>query len=220
MDIFDIIGPIMVGPSSSHTAGAARIGYVAFRLLGEKPKEARVLLHGSFARTGLGHGTNRAIVAGVLGMRPDDPRLKNSLEIAETKGLAVSFEEVELDEVHPNTAIIYLTGISGKKKMLEASSIGGGNIQITKIDGHKLSISGRSPTIIVTHKDIPGTISSITRTTGETNYNIFQINIGRDKKGGTAIMTLELDGNYVMPGLKDILMKVENVLDVIILQPF
>lgn len=220
MDIFDIIGPIMVGPSSSHTAGAARIGYVAFRLLDESAKEARILLHGSFARTGLGHGTNRAIVAGILGMRPDDPRLKDSLEIAEAEGLTVSFEEVELDDVHPNTAIIYLTGVSGKKKMIEASSIGGGNIQITKIDGHKLSISGRSPTMIVTHRDIPGTISNITRTTGVANYNIFQINIGRDKKGGTAIMTLEMDGNYVKPDLKDIVMKVENVLDVIILQPF
>lgn len=220
MDIFDIIGPIMVGPSSSHTAGAARIGYVAFRLLDESAKEARILLHGSFARTGLGHGTNRAIVAGILGMRPDDPRLKDSLEIAEAEGLTVSFEEVELDDVHPNTAIIYLTGVSGKKKMIEASSIGGGNIQITKIDGHKLSISGRSPTMIVTHRDIPCTISNITRTTGVANYNIFQINIGRDKKGGTAIMTLEMDGNYVKPDLKDIVMKVENVLDVIILQPF
>ena len=138
MDIFDIIGPLMVGPSSSHTAGAARIGYVAFRLLGEKPVEANILLYGSFARTGLGHGTNRALVAGILGMQPDDERLKDSLEIAEDKKLKVSFGEVELDNVHPNTAIIYLTGVSGKKKMIQASSIGGGNIEITKIDGHQI----------------------------------------------------------------------------------
>lgn len=220
MDIFDIIGPLMVGPSSSHTAGAARIGYVAFRLLGEKPVEANILLYGSFARTGLGHGTNRALVAGILGMQPDDERLKDSLEIAEDKKLKVSFGEVELDNVHPNTAIIYLTGESGKKKMIQASSIGGGNIEITKIDGHQISISGRAPTIVVTHRDIPGTISNITRTTGQNGYNIFKINIGRDKRGGTAIMTLELDGNYVMPGLKDILLSVEHVLDVIILQPY
>ena len=107
MDIFDIIGPLMVGPSSSHTAGAARIGYVAFRLLGEKPVEANILLYGSFARTGLGHGTNRALVAGILGMQPDDERLKDSLEIAEDEKLKVSFGEVELDNAHPNTAIIY-----------------------------------------------------------------------------------------------------------------
>ena len=91
---------------------------------------------------------------------------------------------------------------------------------ITKIDGLQISISGRAPTIVVTHRDIPGTISNITRTTGQNGYNIFKINIGRDKRGGTAIMTLELDGNYVMPGLKDILLSVEHVLDVIILQPY
>lgn len=220
MDIFDIIGPIMVGPSSSHTAGAARIGYVARKLLDERPVKARILLHGSFARTGVGHGTDRALVAGILGMKPDDERLKDSLEIAKDERLEVSFEDADLDNAHPNTAIIYLTGESGKKKMVQGASVGGGNIEIEKIDGHALLLSARYPTIVVTHKDVPGTISNITRTTGQTGYNIFQIHIGRDKRGGTAIMSLELDGTYVMPGLKDILLQVENVLDVIILQPY
>lgn len=220
MDIFDIIGPIMVGPSSSHTAGASRIGYVARCLLDDIPVNARILLHGSFAHTGLGHGTNLALIAGILGMKPDDERLKDSFKIAEAENLKFTFETTDLDNVHPNTAVIYLTGKTGKTKMLEAASIGGGNIEITKIDEQPLCISGKSPTVVVRHRDIPGMIANITKTTGQLGYNIFQIHIGRDKRGGVAIMSLELDGNYVMPGLKDILLEIENVLDVVILQPY
>lgn len=220
MDLFDIVGPIMVGPSSSHTAGAARIGYVARCLLNEEPIAARILLHGSFAHTGLGHGTHLALVAGILGMKPDDERLKDSFKIAEERGIAVTIETVDLDNAHPNTAVIYLRGASGRSNMLEAASIGGGNIQINKIDEQAISISGRYPTVVVRYQDLPGAISRITRTIGQLGYNIFQIHIGRDKRGGTAIMSLELDGNYVMPGIKDILAQLETVFDVVIMQPY
>lgn len=220
MDIFDIIGPVMVGPSSSHTAGAARIGFVARCLLNEKPLKASILLYGSFARTGLGHGTNRALVAGILGMKPDDARLKDSLEIAEKEGLEVKFGEAHLDKAHPNTAIIYLTGESGKETMLQAASVGGGNIRIDKIDGQNLSASGRNPTVVVRYKDVPGTIGAITSAIGKAGYNIFQINLGRDKRGGTGTISMELDGDYVNPDIKESLKKEKGILDVVILQPY
>ena len=220
MNIFDIIGPVMIGPSSSHTAGAARIGYVASKLLGESPVHAHILLHGSFASTGLGHGTNRALVAGILGMKPDDERLRDSLEIAQEMQLEVVFENVELDSAHPNTTIIELTGKSGKKKVVEGASIGGGNIEIVRIDGHNLSISGHFPTIIVSHDDIPGSISKITRIVGESGYNIFQVHVGRDKRGGTAIMSLELDGNFVNSEVKQHILELSCAKEVTLLQPY
>ncbi|PIE97626.1 MAG: L-serine ammonia-lyase, iron-sulfur-dependent, subunit beta [Treponema sp.] len=220
MNIFDIIGPVMIGPSSSHTAGAARIGYISRVLLNEDVLDAKVYLHGSFANTGSGHGTDKAIIAGLLGMKPHDERLPESFEIAKTRNLNVKFENVEIDDAHPNTVAIFLTGINGKKISVQASSVGGGNIEINKIDGKAIGFSGRSPTIIVEHNDVPGTIANITRMTGKNGYNIFQINIKREKKGGKSIMTMELDGKAVDENIRDVLMKIDNVINVIILQPY
>lgn len=128
---FDIIGPIMIGPSSSHTAGAVRLGLIAGAILGEEVKSINIKLHGSFAETYKGHGTDRALIAGIMGFKPDDERIRNSLQIATEKGLVFNFEKVVLDDAHPNTAIIELTGVSGRTVTVQGASIGGGNICIS-----------------------------------------------------------------------------------------
>lgn len=133
MNIFDILGPVMVGPSSSHTAGAVRIGYVTRTLLGEKPVKADIALSGSFAATGSGHGTDRALIAGLLGMKPDDIRIPDSFQEAEHEGLAFSFRNVRIPEAHPNTALLKVEGEGGRKAEVQASSLGGGRIMINKI---------------------------------------------------------------------------------------
>ena len=142
MELFDIIGPVMVGPSSSHTAGAVRIGYVARRLLDEKPKEAKILLYGSFLSTGQGHGTDKALVAGLLGMKPDDYKIADSLEIAKRENIHIEFGEAKLPDAHPNTTELILTGESGAVLDVVGESVGGGKINIAKIDGIDTNFSG------------------------------------------------------------------------------
>ena len=130
LDIFEILGPIMVGPSSSHTAGAVRIGRMARTLLGEPPVKADIGLYGSFAETGRGHGTDRALVAGLLGMKPDDLRIPESFSVAKEQGLSFVFHPAELREAHPNTAVLTVEGASGKKTNVQAAYIGGGRIRL------------------------------------------------------------------------------------------
>ena len=156
MRLFDVLGPVMIGPSSSHTAGAARIGYTAQKLLGEVPAKADIGLYGSFATTGKGHGTDRALVAGLLGLRPDDPRLPDSFALAEEQGMAVlRSHPVELRSAHPNTAVLRLTARSGRELSLKAASVGGGRIRVTEIDGVPADFGGDSNTLIIHNEDIP-----------------------------------------------------------------
>jgi len=142
MDIFDIIGPVMVGPSSSHTAGAVRIGYISQRLMGEQISKAEILLYGSFLDTGKGHGTNKAIVAGLLGMKPDDMRIPESLDIAKKRGIEITFCKSSLKEAHPNSAQLILTSVTGKKLEVVGESLGGSRINIAQIDGITTNFSG------------------------------------------------------------------------------
>ena len=142
MDIFDIIGPVMVGPSSSHTAGAVRIGYIAGKLMGEPIAKAEILLYGSFLATGKGHGTRKALVAGLLGMKPDDMRIPDSFEIAKEHGIEVAFGESALRDAHPNTAQIFLTSVTDKKLEVVGESLGGSRINIAQIDGISTNFSG------------------------------------------------------------------------------
>ena len=156
MDIFDIIGPVMVGPSSSHTAGAVRIGYIAGKLMGEPIAKAEILLYGSFLATGKGHGTDKAVVAGLLGMQVDDPAIPHSFEIAEREGLQFTLSGIDLGDVHPNSVKLELTGESGRTLEVIAASIGGGRIEICEIDGLTANFSGDYPTLIVHNIDQPG----------------------------------------------------------------
>ena len=163
VDIFDILGPIMVGPSSSHTAGAARIGAMARTLLGSRPVQAEIGLHGSFAETGPGHGTDRALVAGLLGMKPDDLRIPQSFEVAAEEGLQFRFHEVRLREAHPNTAVLELTGEDGKTLRMQASSVGGGRIRVDKLDDVDVGFTGDYNTLIIHSLDVSGELATVTR---------------------------------------------------------
>lgn len=193
MDIFDIMGPVMVGPSSSHTAGAVRIGYITRKLLSEKPTRAELLLHGSFAATGRGHGTDRALVAGLLGMKPDDERIPQSFEIAEKEKLEVSVGTVVLRNVHPNTVMLKVKGISGRELEVVASSLGGGRIKICRLDGIETNFSGDCPTLIVHNMDQPGHVAEVTFLLARYNVNIATMQLYRNVRGGYAVMVLECD---------------------------
>lgn len=193
MNIFDIIGPVMVGPSSSHTAGAVRIGQMVRALLDGQPKKADILLHGSFAETGKGHGTELALIAGLLGMEPDDMRIPHSQSVAAECGMEVSIKNTEIADAHPNTALICVEGFQGDIMEIQACSIGGGRIQVSKIDGMKVNCSGEVPTLIIRNTDKPGMVAEVTATLAKHNINIAQMRLFRNKKGEDAVMVVETD---------------------------
>lgn len=194
VSLLDIIGPVMVGPSSSHTAGACRIGLFARGLLGGTPERALVELHGSFARTGVGHGTDRAIAGGLLGYHPDDERLRGAVDAATAAGVAITFENTKLrGEHHPNTTRLSVE--LGKAKVtVVGSSIGAGRIVITELDGYPVEISGSFPVLVIVAKDQPGIIASITSALAAEETNISTMRVSRRQKGGDAIHIYELDG--------------------------
>lgn len=202
MNIFDIMGPVMVGPSSSHTAGAVRIGRVARHLLGAQPVRADILLHGSFAATGRGHGTDRAIVAGLLDMAPDDTAIPHSFHLAEKAGMAVSIRPTEIRDAHPNTALLTLTDAGGRTLEVNASSLGGGRIRVNAIDGMEASFSGEYPTLIIRNRDEPGIVSEVSYALSRRGCNIATMQLYRDRRGGLAVMVMECDGP-VPPALRE-----------------
>lgn len=193
INIFDMMGPVMVGPSSSHTAGAARIGNMGRTLLGEEVARADIGLYGSFAETGFGHGTDRALLAGLLGMKPDDLRIPNAYEEANRAGMAYSFRTVELRDAHPNTALLELTGKSGKKLTLQAASIGGGAIVVNKIDGIDVNFTGDFNTLIVRNQDESGSVAAITSILSQVHINVANMSVNRHRRGGDALMVIETD---------------------------
>ena len=192
--VFEIIGPIMLGPSSSHTAGAVYIGRMGRALLGETPVQAVIQLHGSFALTGRGHGTDKAIVAGLLGFDPDDERIPQALELAKQAGIVVKFRKVDLGEDHhPNTARLRLEDSKGTHLEITASSVGGGNISVEEIDGLPVKLSGESHTLVTIHKDQPGIVAKTTALIARYGVNISTMNVSRQHRGGLAAMAIEMD---------------------------
>lgn len=202
MQLFDIIGPVMVGPSSSHTAGAVKIGYVAHRLLGSPVTKAEILLHGSFKATGKGHGTDRALVAGLLGMQPDDARIPLSLELARDKGVEIVFGEVALKDAHPNSVMMKLTGESGNTLEIVGESLGGSIINIASIDGLSANFSGDRPTLIVHNLDQPGHVAEVTSMLSHKSVNIAQMQLYRAYRGGNAVMVIECDQEIPLEAVK------------------
>lgn len=196
MNVFDILGPVMIGPSSSHTAGAARIGRVARSLLGAAPKTAEIKLHGSFAKTYKGHGTDKALIAGIMDMAPDDERIRFAPQLAQEQGIDIRIIPTELDDAHPNTALITLTDAQGNQVSIQGSSIGGGNILITAVNGMEVQITGQYTTLIVLHRDTPGTIAAVTDVLAASQVNICNFRLSRQKKGGVAVMTIEMDSRF------------------------
>jgi len=204
--IFDVMGPVMVGPSSSHTAGAVKLGRIARFIFSDTIKKAEINFHGSFASTYKGHGTDKAVIAGILGFKPDDERIKNSLEIAKEKGIEVNFSEVQLRDVHPNTVKIVLSNEKESVSMV-GSSIGGSDIKVIEIDNYEVNISGKLPTLWIIHKDRPGMVGVITSVLGSYNLNIAHMQDFRKKKGTIASSIIELDhavDEYILNHLRNI----------------
>ena len=193
MHLSDIIGPIMVGPSSSHTAGAVKIGRISRKLLAEEITDAKIYFHGSFLATGRGHGTDKALIAGLLNMQVDDMRIPQSFDIAKEKGLKFSIEGIDLKDAHPNTAKLLLTGQSGRTLEIVAASIGGGQIQICKLDGLDANFSGDFPTLIVHNMDQPGHVTEVTSMLAHKSINIATMQLYRSSRGGNAVMVIECD---------------------------
>lgn len=204
MNIFEILGPVMVGPSSSHTAGAVRIGYVCRKLMGEKIVTADIELYGSFLLTGKGHGTPQAIVAGLLGMTPDDARIPDSFEIAKAQGLKFTIGEAKLKEAHPNSVLLKLTGESGKELEVIGESLGGSIINIAQIDGLPANISGDYPTLIASNMDVPGMVAKVSKVLFEAKINIAQMHLYRASRGKNSVLIAECDQEIEDKTLNDI----------------
>lgn len=190
--VFDIIGPIMIGPSSSHTAGAARIGKIVRSIFGEQPDTVDIYLYESFAKTFRGHGTDIALVGGLLGMEPDDENLANSLEIAHENGIEILFIPKQETAEHPN--LVKMIVSKGSRKLsVTGISIGGGNIQISELNGFKISLNMGTPTLIIVQQDVPGIIAQVTNLLSDIQVNIGTMTVTRESKGEKAIMIIEVD---------------------------
>ncbi|GAC1516160.1 MAG: L-serine ammonia-lyase, iron-sulfur-dependent subunit beta [Gemmatimonadaceae bacterium] len=193
VSLLDIIGPVMVGPSSSHTAGACRLGLLARGLVGGTPDDALLELHGSFARTGEGHGTDKALVGGLMGFRPDDERLRTALEIAEREGLNFRVDKTSLgDAVHPNT--VRLSVARGERRaVMVGSSLGAGRVLVTEIDGYPVEVTGSYHTIVLVAEDVRGSVARIATILSDHGLNIATLRLTRKQRGGDAFMVIEID---------------------------
>lgn len=193
VSLFDILGPVMVGPSSSHTAGACRLGLMGRAVVGGTPERARIQLHGSFAATGQGHGTQRAIVGGLIGLPPDDLRLREAFDQAKAAGLEWEFAEVDLGEhAHPNTARFELER-RGEQVELQGASIGGGRIEVSELNGFPVSLGGDYHTLVALAQDRPGTIAAIAALLATEGVNLATMRVDRTGRLEDALMTIEAD---------------------------
>ena len=195
ISVFDVMGPNMIGPSSSHTAGAARIGFLAQKMINGPLKEVKFTLYGSFARTYKGHGTDRALLGGIMGFSTDDMRIRNSFEIAKQKGLSFSFipNEIETD-VHPNTVDIHMINEKNQEMTVRGESLGGGKVRIVQINHVQVDFSGEYSAVIVTHQDKPGVAAYITKCLSDRGVNIAFMRLFRESKGEIAYTIVESDG--------------------------
>lgn len=210
LDIFDILGPVMVGPSSSHTAGAVRIGKMAKTLLGDDVKRAEIGLHGSFAETGRGHGTDRALVAGLLGLQPDDMNIPRSFDLAAERGMEFTIRTVHLREAHPNTAVLEVWNEAGRSLKMQASSIGGGRIRVDKLGEIDVGFTGAFNTLVIRHQDIFGEVANVTRELSKGKINIANMSLCRDRRGGDALMVIETD-HKVPPAVRAFIAEIPGV---------
>ncbi len=193
VSLFDILGPVMVGPSSSHTAGACRLGLMARAIAGGMPERALIRLHGSFAATGEGHGTQRAIVGGLVGIAPDDLRLRQAYDEAKQAGMTWEFHAVDLGEdVHPNTAVFELER-EGERTELRGASIGGGRIEVTELNGFPVALGGDYHTLVILADDRPGTIAGVASLLASSGVNLATMRVDRTGRLEEALMTIEAD---------------------------
>ncbi len=203
--VFEIIGPIMIGPSSSHTAAAVRIGLICRALVGEPISQVLIQLHGSYASTGKQHGTDKGLAAGLLGFDAADERIPRALELAKETGMIINFRNVDLGEEYPpNTAQLLFEGKSGTHFEVTAVSVGGGNISVIEINGLPITLSGEYHTLITIHKDKPGLVATATKIIAAHKVNISTMNLTRQRRGGLAAMAIEMDQPLPRDALKEL----------------
>jgi L-serine dehydratase len=203
ISILDVMGPVMVGPSSSHTAGTARLGRVAREILDEDPVDVHFFLHPPLAATYRGHGSDFALVGGSIGLAVDDPRIPEAIRIAEQMGVDIEFSEEDQGDVHPNTVRIEIRG-KARQAEISGSSIGGGVIEVFKINGFQARFKGDSPTLLLFYRDQPGMISEVTRIIAEEGINIASLSCSRKQRGKDAFMQIDVDSPLSVDGLKRI----------------
>lgn len=218
ISLFDVIGPNMIGPSSSHTAGAVSIALLARSLFPDTPKKARFILYGSFSKTYRGHGTDKALLGGILGFKPDDERIRDSFAIARAEGLEFFFEVDDKTKTdHPNTVDIFLESAQGKQMSVRGQSVGGGKIRIVRINGIDVDFTGEYSTIIVKQEDVPGIIAGLTVILGKRQVNIAYMRMYREAKGKIAYTVMEAD-EQIPEDIIEEMQKLENVRSVMLLQ--
>lgn len=218
--VFDVVGPNMIGPSSSHTAGAARLGKTASKIAGKPVKEVKFYLHGSFAETYKGHGTDKALVGGILGFDPEDARIRNSFDIANENNVKFEFIKTNLGEnEHPNSVRMEMILEDGSKSVVKGASIGGGNIKLTEMDGLALDFNGSKPAVILEIKDIPGAVSFVTGLLAHNNKNIATLSTNKPAKSEYTFVTIETD-EELEKDLIEQLKKFEVVAKVVVLDKF
>ena len=210
LSIFDVVGPVMIGPSSSHTAGAARLAFVARQIAGEFTRVS-FGLHGSFARTYRGHGTDRALVAGALGLSPQDERLRTSFDIAKERGLQYDFYLTELPDAHENSVKMTFTHPDGSTLDVVGASLGGGRILITRIGEYAAEITADAPTLVIAHQDKRGMVSTVTHILASNGLNIGVMRLSRTARGGAACCVIEIDGGLS----REVVREISRVPDVI-----
>lgn len=193
VSVFSVIGPVMIGPSSSHTAGAARLSYAAGMVFGKPVRRVEFGLCGSFAKTWCGHGTDLALAAGALGLSADDERLPRAFELARERGVELSFYEAETDADYENTVIMRFTGEDGSTEEIIGSSTGGGQIVITSVDGFRTELTLTRPTLLIRQRDIKGIVSAVSSVLAEHDFNIAQMQLIRRTRGGNACCVIETD---------------------------
>ena len=210
ISVFDVLGPNMIGPSSSHTAGAAKIAYLAQKMITGPLLQVDFTLYGSFARTYRGHGTDRALLGGIMGFTTDDMRIRNSFEIAENEGIAFT--------LHPNTVDIHMVNKAGQEMTVRGESLGGGKVRISRINKVQVDFTGEYSALIVIQKDRPGVVAHITKALSDRNVNIAFMRLFREGKGNIAYTIVESDG-HLPENIREELLKNEHVHDVMIVQP-
>jgi L-serine dehydratase len=218
ISVFDVMGPNMIGPSSSHTAGAARIGFLAQKMINGPLKKIEFTLYGSFARTYKGHGTDRALLGGIMGFATDDMRIRNSFEIADHNGLSFSFTTNEIEtDVHPNTVDIHMINEKNQEMTVRGESLGGGKVRIVKINSVQVDFTGEYSAVIVTHQDKPGVVAYITKCLSDRNVNIAFMRLFRESKGEIAYTIVESDG-HLPEDIDDTIRLNQNIHEVMIVQ--
>ena len=197
ISVFDVLGPNMIGPSSSHTAGAAVIAFLAQKMIAPPLKRVDFTLYGSFAKTYHGHGTDRALLGGMMGFHTEDERIRESFQIADERGLAYSFTPNDTEEeIHPNTVDIRMENAAGQVMVVRGESLGGGKVRISRINGVQVDFTGEYSTVIVVQQDKPGVVAHITKVLSERNVNIAFMRLFREAKGHTAYTIVESDGHF------------------------